>query len=79
MVGIKKVLPKIDSMPFNMQIVKFSKNLALLHSKMALNTTSLARVATPCVNWTLMGLATFVVPHLSCNATFGLTNKCVVP
>jgi hypothetical protein len=43
------------------------------------NTTSLASVATACVKWTLMGLATFVATHQSCFTTFGLIKKCVAP
>jgi hypothetical protein len=58
--------------------MKFSTNFALPHSKTTPNTTSLVGVMTPCVKWTLMGLATFVASHPSRFIALGLTNKCVV-
>jgi len=48
-------------MPSKVQIMKFSRNFVLPHSKMAPNTISLAGVVAPYANWTLMNLATFVV------------------
>jgi len=59
-----------------MQTVKFSTNLALLHSKITLNTTSLANVATPYANWTLMSLATFLfaMPHLDSQTSVWFLN-----
>jgi hypothetical protein len=61
------------------QIVKFFVNFALLHSKMAPNTTLLANVMVHCVKWTLMGLATFMTTHLSHDTAPGFINKCVAP
>lgn len=39
----------------------------------------LVSVVTPCANWTLMGLATFIATHSSCVIALGFTNECVVP
>jgi hypothetical protein len=64
-------------MPSKAQIMKFFVNFALLHSKMAPNTTSLTSVVALCGDWTLMDLATFVATHLHCTTTFGLTNECM--
>jgi hypothetical protein len=66
-------------MPSKVQTMNLSINFALPHSKTAPNTTSLVNVVAPYANWTLMGLATFVVAHPNCTTTIGLTNKCVVP
>jgi hypothetical protein len=67
------MFPKMASMPSKAQTVKLSTNVALLHSKMAPNTTSFVHVAAPCANWTLMGLAT----HLNHDIARGFTNECV--
>jgi hypothetical protein len=51
------------SMPSKAHTMNLFINFALPHSKMAPNTTSLVNVVAPYANWTLMGLATFVVAH----------------
>jgi hypothetical protein len=67
------MFPKMASMPSKAQTVKLSANVALLHYKTAPNTTSFVGVATPCANWTLIGLAT----HLNHDTALGFTNECV--
>ncbi len=64
-------------MPSKVQIVKFSVNFVLPHSKTSPNTTSLVDIATFCVNWTLMGLATFVATHSNPTTALRVTNKCM--
>lgn len=44
---------------------------------MAPNTTSFISVVAPCANWTMMGLATFVITCLNRVTTLGLINKCM--
>jgi hypothetical protein len=66
------------SMPSKAQTMKLYANFVLSHSKTTPNTTSLGGVMTPCVKWTLMGLAIFVASHPNHFTALGLTNKCVV-
>jgi hypothetical protein len=66
------------SMPSKAQTMKFYANFVSSHSKMTSNTTSLGGVMTPCVKWTLMGLAIFVASHLNHFTALGLTNKYMV-